>query len=164
MKQKAKPPSEVFAAAVDCLSRREYSAQELRRRLQQKGFDVALIDATIADLTERGWQSDQRAAEQRQRHAAQRCYGPKKLSADLRQRGLDESGLDTLATTCPDDVPDWDALALQALQKKFRSRITDRAKAQRFLLGRGFEYSSIRYALAQHEQDMHTTVQNELPR
>lgn len=42
------------------LSRQEYSARDLLVKGQQKGFDLELIETTIADLQQKGYQSDAR--------------------------------------------------------------------------------------------------------
>jgi len=45
------------------LARREHAELELRRKLRQREFPDEEIDAALADLKQRGWQSDERFAE-----------------------------------------------------------------------------------------------------
>ena len=76
-------------AAFNLLSYRARTHQELRRRLRQKGFHVARIDACLDLLQERGFLDDEAVAaafvRDRLRH---RPRGRARLSAELRTKGV----------------------------------------------------------------------------
>lgn len=125
-------------AAVRLLARREHSRRELWHKLVQRGFDDAVIDEVLARLRDENWQSDERYAESYVRSRVERGYGPDRILAELRQRGVDES----LAAWALDEVgADWAALARQQLYRHFSAPPTDfdeRVKRYRHLLNRGF--------------------------
>ena len=138
--------------AVGLLTRREYSATELRQRLQRKGFATEVIDNVLEALRSQGWQSDVRAMAQRYRHARQSGHGPLRLQADLRQRGLSAAVSDADDSVKLDVDIDWQSVALSATQKKFPKGFPDsktEQRAIRFLSGRGFDYATIRQAMEQ---------------
>lgn len=81
-------PAEVREAAVRLLARREHSASELVSKLTRKGWPAALVDEVVAELAEAGLQSDSRFAESFARQRAERHYGPRRIEAELSQRGV----------------------------------------------------------------------------
>lgn len=145
-------------AALRMLERREFSAAELQRRLVAKGMENA--DATVADLGRKGLQSDLRFAESMVRARANRGYGPLRIAAELKARGVaDEVSHDALQAW----TTQWSALAAQARQKRFGATIprewAERARQQRFLQYRGFEQDHIRSAMGEDQVD--TSLDND---
>ena len=125
-------------AAVRLLARREHSRRELWIKLDQRGFDAELIDELLTKLADKGWQSDRRFAESYVRARVERGYGPERIRAELRQRGVEESLAD--AALAEAEV-DWPALARAQLLRHFRTAPTDfaeRLKRYRYLQNRGF--------------------------
>ncbi len=107
------PPRE---RAIALLARREYSRAELEQRLAAKGVESDEIAATLDTLAAEGLQSDTRFAEIFVRSRVQLGHGPVRIRGDLAQRGIDDA-LAALALEA--EAPDWQALACQALAKRF---------------------------------------------
>lgn len=124
------------------LVRREHSQFEIQQKLQQKDFEHADIQKTIALLIEQGYQSDTRFAEAFIRMRYNQGKGPIKISLELKQRGVEQFDL---------SVYEWRDRAKQVLEKKFGSEAPkdykEKAKRQRFLQSRGFDFEQIRYAV-----------------
>jgi regulatory protein len=128
------------------LARREYGADELARKLQQRGFSEAVSQQTVATLIEQGYQSDARFVESFARARVQRGYGPSRIKMELQQKGIDDTLIaEALAIH---DMEDWCALCQQAHHKRFGQVASDRLdlnKQQRFLLYRGFTHEHIQW-------------------
>jgi len=154
------PGKRVRRAALRMLERREFSAAELRRRLAAKGVEEAEAGAAIADLGARGLQSDARFAESMVRARVSRGYGPLRIAAELKARGVaDAIGREALEAW----TGEWAALAAQARRKRFGVLVprewSERARQQRFLEYRGFEQDHIRSAMGEAEID--TSLDND---
>lgn len=147
-------------AALRMLERREFSAAELRRRLASKGVENADAGAAVAELGAKGLQSDARFAESMVRARANRGYGPLRIAAELKARGVAEDiGREALDAW----TGEWSALAVQARRKRFGALVprewSERARQQRFLEYRGFEQDHIRSAMG--EADVDTSLDND---
>lgn len=131
-----------YASALRMLVRREHSQFEIQQKLQQKDFEHADIQKAIALLIEQGYQSDTRFAEAFIRMRYNQGKGPIKISLELKQRGVEQFDL---------SVYEWRDRAKQVLEKKFGSEAPkdykEKAKRQRFLQSRGFDFEQIRYAV-----------------
>ena len=130
--------------AVRMLARREHSALELRHKLGQRGLAEADIDSAIGRLRQEGLQSDQRFAESYVHSRSSRGYGPLRIAAELRERGVDDG---IVERTLERDHEHWQQRLLQAHQRKFGDvpikDFQDRARRIRFLQYRGFEPDKI---------------------
>lgn len=141
------PPSdfEVEAAAMRLLARTELSVQLLRKKLRNKGFDTDLIDQVLDDLQQRNLLSDERFAEQYFDMRTRKGYGPLRIAAELREKGIHDS-LANAVMEQPSSF--WRELMDEVLQKKFGTGIGEDynavAKQGRFLEYRGFPVSLIR--------------------
>ena len=157
------PPATKTAltAAVDILARRLVSRHELRTKLAAKKlFPPGEIDAAIATLTRMGALHDDYLAADVARSYRSRGYGPARIRMALKKRGIAPElieqaieGADdafSFSTTRNDDdgeARDEDAEnAFTALKKKTSQLLREpdvrkrKAKAVRFLVGRGFSY------------------------
>lgn len=151
----AKPVVSLRQRALNALSRREHSRQELARKLAayiEEGDDTgeAQITAVLDDFQQRGWLSDQRFAEQMV-HAKTGRYGSLRVAHELREKGVAED-LVAQATDGLDDVKN----ARAVWQKKFGVRPENRetwAKQARFLQSRGFGFDVIKKVLRQDVDD-----------
>lgn len=136
-------------AAIRLLSRREHSADELKRKLKTKGFNPALIEQIIQELAQENLQSDERFAESYQRSRRGSGYGPARIQQELKQRGVSE---DIIAAVVIADDSSWAELAKQVREKRFGLALPesapDRAKQMRFLQYRGFTGQQLKYALS----------------
>ena len=149
------PPSSELTpreVAIQMLSRREYSRVELARKLQQKSFQPDEIDACLDRLEEQNLQSDERFAESFIRSRILRGQGVIRIKGELRQRGVDQETLTTAFAAVEErEAVDWFELARDTLSRRFSSpgdTPKERAKRERFLATRGFNFEQIRYALS----------------
>jgi regulatory protein len=133
---------------VRLLTSREHARSELRRKLLARGEDEGAVDAVLDDLARRGLQSDARFAAQYVASRVARGYGPVRIRAELRERGLD-GGL--IADHLDERDPVWRERLDAVARKRFGSHApadhADRARRARFLEYRGFGAELIRRAL-----------------
>jgi regulatory protein len=146
--------SEAYATAVGLLARREHSARELSAKLHARGFAVEVIGAVLERLAAERLQSDERFAEVYLRQRSDKGYGPERIRAELRERGIDDPLISARFRQAEEEGEiDWYALAAAAYAKKFGGRpagdIKERAKRQRFMQYRGFTHEQIAAAIAQ---------------
>ncbi|SDN66326.1 regulatory protein RecX [Vreelandella arcis] len=138
--------------AIQLLARREYARAELARKLEHKAFAAEDIDACLEALVEQGLQSDARFAESFIRSRIHRGQGVIRIKGELRQRGIDqETSAAAFAVVEEREAVDWFELAREALARRFSSpgaTPQERAKRERFLASRGFDFDQIRYALS----------------
>ena len=156
------PPATKTAltVAVDILARRLVSRHELRTKLAAKKlFPPGEIDAAIATLTKMGALHDDYLASDVARSYRSRGYGPARIRMALKQRGIApelieqaiEGTDDAFSFSTPRDeaadARDEDAEnAFSALRRKAPQLLREpdvrkrKAKAVRFLVGRGFSY------------------------
>ena len=86
--RKDKPPLPPRDRALGLLSRREHSARELKRKLQQKGVTAEEAVDVVDEMGERNYQSDARFAESLVRKRALDGYGPMRIRAELASHGM----------------------------------------------------------------------------
>jgi regulatory protein len=135
------------AAALDALSRRDHSSEELRGKLLGKGYD----DAVVAELTDRlraeKLLDDGRYLENFVAYHACRGQGPNRVRANLRELGLPGAEIDAALAS----YPDWLTHLKRAREKKFGTspptNYADRQRQAKFLAYRGFNGAQIRSAL-----------------
>jgi regulatory protein len=140
-------PRAARAAALDALARRDYASEDLRRKLLEKGYDVAVVAPLLDALRAEKLLDDRRYAENFVAYHAARGQGPLRVRADLRRHGLEGA----LAQECLDAFPDWIGQLRKAQQKKFGakppSNYADQQRQAKFLGYRGFTSAQIRTAL-----------------
>lgn len=130
------------ARALRHLARREHTRHELAQKLAPHAESPQEIEQVLDDFAQRGWLSEQRAAEQLV-HARRGRYGPARIRRDLEARGVPaEVVSDTVAA-----LKEGETEAAHAVWKrKFRTppdSAAERAKQARFLLGRGFSSEAV---------------------
>ena len=123
--------------AIDYLSRREHSRAELKQKLSAKNFSSEEINQTLDDLAARNFQSDERFAESYVRYRKQAGFGPLKIIAELRERGVDDVIISLAVDRYADD---WREQMIDEWKKKFSSssKIKDKPAQFRFLVSRGY--------------------------
>lgn len=136
--------SDPKAAMLRCLARREYSREELYRRLVMKGFDEMECRRLVDEATRQGWQSDERYAEAYSRSRVERLNGPLKIRAELRARGVADPVIEQALSAVD---ADWVELARAFVQRHARLRQAP-LKARQALQRRGFAAEHARRALA----------------
>ncbi|MCG2634900.1 MAG: recombination regulator RecX [Gammaproteobacteria bacterium] len=136
-------PEAARKLAIKLLSRREHSSKELMDKLARKGHRGPEIAALIAELAADGWQSDRRFAEAFTRERVRRGRGPLRLRSELRERGIDDSLIETVLS----QDADWSAVLTQVAVSRFGaeppSDARESAKRMRFLYNRGFSSAEI---------------------
>ena len=141
---------ELQQAAVRLLSQREHSQAELRRKLAGRldGDEGAELDAVLDDLVARGYQSDQRFAEQYCHSRQQRGFGPLRIRLELQERGIDAELIDQCLETSEQS---WLEQMEQCRIRKFGARppadYREQARQARFLTYRGFPPELVRQHL-----------------
>lgn len=137
--------------ALKLLSRREYSRHELQQRLAVHSDKPDEIEATLNELAQRGWQSDERYAQSLVRSKSPR-QGRLRLSQQLEQQGIAARDIAELLPSREDEQ----ANARAVLRKKYPeppATWQDKQKAARFLAYRGFDSDTILNALKTAWQD-----------
>ena len=145
--------TEIRAAAIAALTRREHATRELMRKLTTKGFEPDAVDGVLADLEREGLLSDERFAEVYVAQRASRGYGPLRIRLELRERGVDDA---LITTSLRDCMIDWREAARDAQRKRFVAMpdsFPERARQSRFLQRRGFDSEQLRHALAGDDED-----------
>ncbi|CBV43628.1 regulatory protein RecX [Halomonas elongata] len=142
--------------AIRLLARREYARGELRERLAAKGHAAEDVEACLLELEEQGLQSDARFAESFLRSRVARGQGPIKLRAELGRRGIDDDIARQAFAELASEV-DWFELAAEVLARRFTGpgeTPRERARRERFLAGRGFDFEQLRHALTHAWDDI----------
>ena len=148
--RREKKPRSLMARGLDALARREYSRDELYRKLthslseDETSDDVANV---IADLEKKGYLSNERYAAGRVRTRAMR-YGNRRLAAELRQQGVET---EAIAEALADAESEIDR-ARAVWNRKFGEAPLDyheKCKQVRFLAARGFSFDIINRVLAE---------------
>lgn len=134
------------------LARREHSSAELRTKLAAKGFPPVMIDAALSELGQGGWLSDERFVEAFMRARMERGYGPVRIRAELRERGVDDA-----VVAAHLDLRDsaWLQRLERAWIKRFSAKrpvdFAERARQMRFFQARGFTTEQIRAVIERGE-------------
>ena len=142
--------------AMDLLARREHAVGELQRKLQAhvdgrakaKNLDASIIGDVLEKLQNEGLVSDERFTEAFVRYRCNNGYGPQRIQAELRERGVSEK----IAGICLDfGDPQWFERALSVRNKRFGDDkpkdFKERARQARFLQYRGFTTDQARQVL-----------------
>ena len=134
-------------AALDALSRRDHSSEELREKLLGKGYDAAVVAELITRLRVEKFLDDGRYLENFVTYHAGRGQGPNRVRANLRDLGLPGGDIDAAIAA----YPEWLAQLKRAREKKFGTSLptnyADRRRQAQFLAYRGFSGAQIRSAL-----------------
>lgn len=132
-----RPAPSLRARAMRFLARREYSREELRRKLVPTLLEGEDLEAVFDDLAARGWLSDTRYAEHAIR-ARSRRFGPLRMAQELRARGVDEESIEAGFRAAGED-------GTASIERVWASRFKappgnekDKARQVRFLQARGF--------------------------
>lgn len=87
-KKKKRQPQSALSRAAWLLGRREYSKKELYEYLVRKEFSPEESQKAVDYLSEKGYQSDERTARMLLNSGSARSYGPSRILANARQKGL----------------------------------------------------------------------------
>ena len=135
-----RPPPSLRQRALDLLARRDYSRDELYKKLTAKvpDCDTAELDELLTRLTELGMQSDERAATAELRRTVAVGKGPRYLAQRLFMRGLASVSLELEIQEV-----DWVSLCATAYADALNHYNNDHNKAAAKVSRLGFDYSMI---------------------
>jgi regulatory protein len=138
------PPRDAYQTALDLLSRRDHFRRELSDKLRRKDFPANEIEAAIARCQELGLVDDERVAERFvEVRAATRGWGPNRLAAELRKRGVPRDDAERMARVSPEMDEEAMRTALRKLEvrapEKWWQDSQRRARMISSLIARGFE-------------------------
>lgn len=115
-KKKKRQPQSALSRAAWLLGRREYSKKELYEYLVRKEFPPEESQKAVDHLAERGWQSDERTARMLLNSGSARSYGPSRILANARQKGLNVEMVEGVLDNAEND---WEQQARLAVQRKY---------------------------------------------
>ena len=142
-----KPKPKAHVRALRWLSRRDYSAVELRARLEAEDYSSEEIEQALDWLQSSQWQSDDRFAASLARRRSG-AYGTRLIRAELQQHQVSSEAI-TEALDCLEQSDVERASAW--LEKRMRGHpLTpeNQAKWFRALLARGFRSDDIKAAFS----------------
>ena len=127
--------------AAELLSRRAWTRAELARRLTRRGAPAPVVAEVVADLVARGYLDDAAFARRGVEARSSRGYGPARLRAELRARGVEPDVIEAaLASPSAADplgpARDLARRRLPALRRGRPERLA--ARLRDVLLRRGF--------------------------
>lgn len=129
---------------MDLLARREHSLRELDTKLTLRFGQNPLIQPELERLRDEHLQSDERFAEVYLHSRAQRSYGPLRIKAELRERGISDT---VIAASLKASGIDWQANLQQLINTRFGRKpsadFKEKARRMRFLQYRGFNADDI---------------------
>jgi regulatory protein len=135
--------------AVTLLARRDYSTQELKKKLADRGYDEHAREVVVDDLESMGKMNNERYGQNVVAYRARRGHGPARIRNELQKSGLSRSTIDEAVKG--EDAPDFKVRAREVRERKFGPEIPtdpkERARQARFLQYRGFSNDHIRAAL-----------------
>ncbi|HEV2197340.1 MAG TPA: regulatory protein RecX [Candidatus Acidoferrum sp.] len=144
--------SALYDAAIKILMRRAHSIHEMKRALERRCEDAALVKNVMARLKSSGLIDDARYAKQFTRHRTEsRKQGKFRIARDLRARGVPDRHIEAALEEAAQQT-DEATLVRQRIQRKLRAsrgEIDDRklASLYRSLLRAGFSADVIRREL-----------------
>ncbi|WP_425355370.1 regulatory protein RecX [Pseudoramibacter faecis] len=157
-----------FDVAMDYLSYRDRTEQEMAEYLGKKNYTAKEIAACMAELKSYGYVDDQayiaRVCEENQLY---KHFGKSRLRWELKRKGVSEQSLHTLEDYISEDDEMKNALAaFEAANDKYRTVIDAKRKQKiaAWMQRRGFAFETIRPLLAQinREEDQDVDEQNEM--
>ncbi len=151
--------SRVKDSAFRILSRRSHSVYELKTKLKMKEFSEKNIEKVLQELSELGYLDDNKFAEEFY-HSRTRYKndGLRKITGQLRQRGVESSIIDAIVrNNSEDSVHLENALKLAKIKltsvnyKNTHDTAKLRAKLSLYLQNKGFSFDIIREVLKKSE-------------
>jgi len=141
--------------AMDYLSRREHSRYELYKKISTHNFDKDLINQELDLLIRDGLLSDERFVEAFIHSRKKNGKGPLKISAELQQRGADESLINKYIEEIENS--EWLASAKQVVEKKLGNNqqldYDNQLKMMKFLNNRGFTIDQVKLTIKKLKKD-----------
>ena len=127
-------------SALYSLTRREHSAWELQKKLEQKGYSELESLHALKECQRLGYQSDERFTEQFCRMRVMQGYGPVRIKQDLLAKGISTEMIQKVLGQETENY--WLDRAVAVSRKKCQQWLhlswDEQQKLKRFLLYRGF--------------------------
>jgi regulatory protein len=130
---------------IRLLADREHSRLEMRRKLLARDYDPGVVEEVLRSLEKQGLLSDERFTEQYINVLRRKGFGPVRIRALLRERGIN----DTMISEWVDHREDeWRHLMIQTARREFGDSkggdFSQKSKIARFLEYRGYPEFMIR--------------------
>jgi len=140
----AKRNRSAYQTALDLLSRRDHFRRELVEKLRTRNFPANEIEEAVARCQELDLLNDERVAQRFvEVRAADRGWGPHRLAAELRQRGVVAEDADRLSDLSEELAANAMRTALRRLEVRAPAEWwrdgQRRARMVSSLITRGFE-------------------------
>jgi regulatory protein len=151
-----------YDTALKLLARRDHFRAELREKLCRKDFERAEIETALERLDELGLLDDEALAVRFvEFRSVDRGWGPRRLVAELRRRGVD-AGLADRVAVIDDETHDRAlATAVRRVERRAKQgwwRLPERrARLVQSLVGRGFSTDTAHRAIAELAAERETT-------
>ena len=140
---------------MDYLSRREHSRYELYKKISTHNFDKDLINQELDTLIKDKLLSDERFVEAFIFSRKKNGKGPLKISAELQQRGADESLINRYIEGIENS--EWLESAEQVIEKKLGNAkqldYDNQLKMMKFLNNRGFTIDQVKLTIKKLKKD-----------
>lgn len=132
--------------AMRYLARREYCRAELVRKLAGRGVDEGVAREAVARLAEDRLVSDERFAESFARQRVERLYGPRRIRAELKHKGVDGATADAVLAPYGEQ---WYGQAREWAGRQHSGDLDERERARLYRGGtrRGFTHDQIMRAI-----------------
>jgi len=112
-----------YEKGLDLLARRAHFRLELEQKLRSRGFEGEIIEGTLGRLSELGYLDEQATAEHYVAGRLRRGrLGPRRLEAELRQRGVDDDIARRVVSAQVSSQGDEDTLIREAADRWLRSK------------------------------------------
>jgi regulatory protein len=138
--------AEAYASAIRVIAIREHSSRELKLKLRKRGYADDVISAVDLELKQAGLLDDARFAVAYLRSRLQRMFGPLRIRAELRGKGIKDDVIVSVLNGLDDD---WDLAAFRWVTKRGDdvSQHAHKARVYRSLVNRGFSHAQAMKAL-----------------
>jgi len=134
--------------AIRLLAMREHSSQEMVAKLSTAGVELNVVQSVVDDLVDNNYLCDSRFTECFVRSKQTRGFGPSKIDAELKLKGIKNRTIDKYLKA---NSSIWFEVAQVQYQKKYGNQpIKDYnawAKRARFMQSRGFGMGHIQATL-----------------
>jgi regulatory protein len=137
-------PRRARLVAADLLSRHPWTERQLAARLRRRGAPAEVAAAVVSDLTARGHLDDAAFARHWVEARRGRGYGPRRLRAELRARGVAPALIDAALAVTPAAADLEQARAAARRRLPALGRVAPERAATRlrdYLLRRGYSMS-----------------------
>lgn len=133
---------------MDLLARREHSCLELQQKLQKRVANFDQLQTELDQLVDENLLSDERFCDTFVRSRMNRGYGPLRIKAELKARGVAEQ---LISGSLHEQADSWLTQLTELVARKYGTEpaqdVKSLAKRQRFLQQRGYTFDQIRLVL-----------------